>query len=365
MEKNYNNKNSSAQNMAAYPTVTIAIPALNEEQFIRRVIDNFVENSYENIVQICVADGGSTDKTREIIQEYNKKDPRVILVDNPDKYQSFALNRILEIATGELFLRADGHCIYDDDYVLESVKALQKSKAANVGGTQRYIAKNRVQAGIAMSSKNFFGNGGAKYMDETFEGYADTVFLGCFNTEVLKRIGGFSEVNRTNEDAEINLRIRKLEKGKIYVSPDIKTWYYPRSNFIKLLKQYFRYGRGRFITNKTHHGDIPYRSKAPFYFISFMILFVLTDLFIVGKQLGSIYISLALVVLIYFESVRFSFEKKEYFEKEIWSGEEGRAPSAFSNSIYCFIALFIMNIGHFLGYGWQLCKNIFSSKNEW
>lgn len=349
--------------MPTQPSVTIAIPALNEEKYIRRVLDNFVENSYPNIVQICVADGGSTDRTREIIQEYNEKDSRVILVDNPDKYQSYALNRILEITEGELFLRADGHCIYDEDYVLESVKALQKSKAVNVGGTQRYIAKNRVQAGIAISSKNFFGNGGAKYMDETFEGYADTVFLGCFKTEVLRKVGGFSEINRTNEDSEINLRIRKQEKAKIYVSPEIKTWYYPRSNFIKLFKQYFRYGRGRFITNKIHHGDIPYRSKAPFYFISFMILFVLADLFIVGKQLGSIYISLALVVLIYFESIRFSYEKHTYFKKDIWNGDEQKPPSAFSNSFFCFVALFIMNIGHFLGYGWQLIKmNIFGVK---
>mgnify|MGYP001627839365 CR=1 FL=1 len=347
------------------PSVTIAIPALNEEKFIRRVLDDFVENSYPNIVQICVADGGSTDRTREIIQEYSKKDSRVILVENPDKYQSFALNKILEIATGELFLRADGHCIYDKDYVQESVKALEKSGAANVGGTQRYIAKNRVQAGIAISSKNFFGNGGAKYMDETFEGYADTVFLGCFKTDVLKSVGGFSEVNRTNEDAEVNLRIRKKEHGKIYVSPEIKTWYYPRSNFIKLFKQYFRYGRGRFITNKIHQGDIPYRSKAPFYFISFMILFVLTDLFLVGKQLGSLYISLALVLLVYFESVRFSSEKKRYFEEEIWSGDSNFIPGVLSNSLYCFIALFVMNIGHFLGYGFQMCKKGFSSKNYW
>lgn len=329
------------------------------------MIDGFIENTYENIVQICIADGGSTDDTRKIINQYSEKDSRVILVDNPDRFQSYGLNRILEITSGDLFLRADGHCLYDKDYVKESVAALVKSGATNAGGTQRYIAKNRVQAGIAISSKNFFGNGGAKYMDETFEGYADTVFLGCFKTEELKKIGGFSEVNRTNEDAEINLRIGKIARGKIYVSPDIKTWYYPRSNFIKLFKQYFRYGRGRFITNKMHHGDIPYRSKAPFYFISFMILYILTDFLIINKQLGSIYISLALVILIYFESLRFSFEKKEYFEKEIWSGSKEGAPSAFSNSIYCFISLFIMNIGHFIGFAWQFCKSIFNKKNEW
>lgn len=347
------------------PSVTVAIPALNEEKFIKKVLDNFIDNSYKNIIQICVADGGSKDSTREIIQEYSKKDPRIVLVENPKKYQSFALNEVLKIAEGDLFLRADGHCIYDKDYVKESVKAILKSGAINVGGTQRYIAKNRVQAGIAISSKNFFGNGGAKYMDETFEGYADTVFLGCFRTADLKKVGGFSEVNRTNEDAEINLRIKRDLNGKIYVSPKIKTWYYPRSGFFSLFKQYFRYGKGRFITNKIHDGNIPYRSKAPFYFVSFMIIYGLIDFILPEKQLGSIFVFAAIILLVLFESIRFSFEKRDYFECDIWNGSDKKIPGPLSNALFCFIALFIMNGAHFLGYGWQMIKNIFKKNLSW
>jgi len=339
------------------PSVTIAIPALNEEKFIGKVLDGFLNNSYENIVQICIADGGSKDSTRQIVLEYSKADPRVVLVDNPHKYQSFALNEILKIAEGDLYLRADGHCIYDKDYVKESVNALIKSRANNAGGTQRYIAKNRVQAGIAISSKNFFGNGGAKYMDETFEGYADTVFLGCFKTKELKKIGGFSEINLTNEDAEINFRIKQELNGKIYVSPNIKTWYYPRSGLFQLFKQYLRYGRGRFITNKIHSGDIPYRSKAPFYFVSFMIIYGLIDFILPEKQLGSIFIFAAIILLVLFESIRFSFEKREYFEADIWNGSSKKIPGPLSNALFCFIALFIMNGAHFLGYGWQMIRS--------
>lgn len=340
-------------------SVTIAIPVLNEEKFIGKVLDVFSHNSYENIIQICVADGGSKDRTKDIVSEYSKKDSRVVLVNNPKQYQSFALNEILKIAKGDLFLRADGHCIYDKDYVRASVAALIKSEAVNAGGTQRYIAKNRTQAGIALSSKNFFGNGGAKYMDETFEGYADTVFLGCFKTEELKKIGGFSEINLTNEDAEINLRIKRQLGGKIYVSPDIKTWYYPRVSFLKLFKQYFRYGRGRYITNKIHDGKIPYRSKAPFYFVSFMISYGLLDFLLKEKQLGVIYVFTAILLLVLFESLRFSYEKREYFEKDIWKGDDNKIPGSLSNGVFCFFSLLIMNGAHFLGYGWQMLKTLF------
>lgn len=340
-------------------SVTIAIPVLNEEKFIGKVLDVFINNSYENIIQICVADGGSKDRTKDIVSECSKKDSRVVLVDNPKQYQSFALNEILKITKGDLFLRADGHCLYDKDYVSASVDALIKSGATNAGGTQRYIAKNRTQAGIALSSKNFFGNGGAKYMDETFEGYADTVFLGCFKTQELRKIGGFSEVNITNQDAEINLRIKRELDGKIYVSPDIKAWYFPRVSFLKLFKQYFRYGKGRYITNKLHDGNIPYRSKAPFYFVSFMISYGLLDFLLKDKQLGTNYVFVAIVLLVLFESIRFSYEKREYFEKDIWNGDENKIPGPLSNAIFCFFSLLIMNGAHFLGYGWQMLKTLF------
>jgi len=358
-------KISTNKRNSSKPTVTIAIPALNEENYISTVLDIFVENKYENIVQICVADGGSSDRTRDIVREYSKKDSRVQLIDNPDKYQSFALNKILEVTKGDLFLRADAHCIYDEDYVAESVKAIRKSKSLNAGGTQRYIAKNIVQAGIAISSKNFFGNGGAKYMDETFEGYADTVFLGCFKTEALKKVGGFSVENVTNEDSEINLRLRKQLQGKIYVSPEIKTWYYPRSNFIKLFKQYFRYGRGRQVTNKKHSGDIPYRSKAPFFFVSLMIMYGITDLFIVQGELGFIYVCIAILGLVLFESFRFSAEKKEYFDQEIWKGKSESAPGTGTVGFMCFLSLIVINLAHFLGYGWQWIKSMGKDKAAW
>ncbi|MDR9415825.1 MAG: hypothetical protein RI564_06045, partial [Gracilimonas sp.] len=40
------------------PTVTVAIPALNEEDHIERVISGFLNSDYSNLVEILVADGG-------------------------------------------------------------------------------------------------------------------------------------------------------------------------------------------------------------------------------------------------------------------------------------------------------------------
>lgn len=298
------------------------------------------------------------------MQELHKKDNRVKLVENPNKFQSYGLNRMINLAQGELFLRADGHCVYASDFIEKSVEAMMKSGAKNVGGTQRYIASNLTQAGIAIASKSFFGNGGAKYMDETFEGYSDTVFLGCFWLQDLKKLGGFSEVNRTNEDSEINLRIKEELNGKIYVSPDIKIWYHPRSTFWKLFKQYFAYGRGRYLTSLLHDGKIPFRSKAPFLFVSFIIILLATDYLLFSEALGSIYILGALAFLLLFESLRVSSENKERLKNEIWRGD-ANPPGTIRTTISAFISLFIMHLAHFFGFGFQMLKLAFSQRIKW
>lgn len=346
------------------PTVTIAIPVLNEEKYIEDVLNSFLNSTYSNIIEILIADGGSTDKTVSLVTELSKKDSRIKLINNPEKYQSYALNKMINRAKGEIFLRADSHCRYASDYVEQCVKCILRTDAVNVGGAQNYKAETLIQSGIAIAVKNFFGNGGAKYMDESFEGYADTVFLGCFRTNDLRKIGGFSEVNRTNEDAELNLRLKKELKGKVYVSPLINSWYYPRKSFTKLFTQYFRYGRGRYITNKKHDGDIPYRSKAPFIFLSFMVLFGLMD-FVLEQDFGFIYVSSAILILVFFESVRFSYEKKEYLKQEVWTPENAQAPPILILAIMCFLSLLIMNIAHFFGYGWQAFKYLFTKRNTW
>lgn len=348
-----------------HPSVTVAIPVLNEENHIERVISIFLSSNYPNLVEVLVADGGSTDRTREIVKQISENDTRVKLINNPDKYQSHGLNKMIEIAKGDVFLRADGHCVYSPDYLDVSIETLVNTNANNVGGSQRYIANNRVQAGISLAVKSFFGNGGAKYMNEEYKGYADTVFLGCFWTKELRKIGGFKESNHTNEDAEINIRIQEELGGKIYINPDIKIWYLPRDSFKSLFKQYLRYGRGRYLTNKMHSGNMPYRSKAPFLFVGFMILFLLLDQLFLDQLLGSHYVATAFLIVIVFESFRISFSKKKYFDKVIWKNSFETKPNLITRAMFTFCAFLTMHFAHFSGYGYQLIKNKILRKKGW
>lgn len=339
-----------------YPSVTIAIPALNEAKHIERVVRNFLNSSYSNVVEVIIADGGSTDGTQDIIERLSQEDRRVQLIHNPYRFQSAALNMMIHRAKGELFLRADAHCEYSEDYVENSIMEFLRTGAKNVGGAQRYIASNSVQAGIALAVKSFLGNGGAKYRDPNFQGFADTVFLGCYRTNDLKRIQGFSLENVVNEDSELNLRLQDLSSRSIYVSKHIKSWYYPRSTFKSLFKQYFNYGRGRFITFKKHRQKVPNRSIAPFIFGLLFLVYILFDIIHLNLTIWPAIIFASLLGLSLLECIKITYQTKDEFSNRIWQSRKEKV-GYISRVWNCFVAIQIMLIGHFFGFSWQLIRH--------
>src|SRR5687767_13622546 len=85
------------------PLVTIVTPCLNSESYISRTIESVLSQDYPNVEYILV-DGGSTDRTAEIIREYVAKNPdRMRLIAEPDGGVAEALGKGLASAKGEIF----------------------------------------------------------------------------------------------------------------------------------------------------------------------------------------------------------------------------------------------------------------------
>src|SRR5271156_4587204 len=99
------------------PFVTIAMPSLNEERFIEACLEAVRRQDYPgDRYEVLIADGGSTDRTRALIERAAAADPRIRLLDNPDKLQAPAMNRMIKIARGDVIVRMDVHSDYADDY---------------------------------------------------------------------------------------------------------------------------------------------------------------------------------------------------------------------------------------------------------
>lgn len=298
-------------NQGGSPAVTIGIPAYNEEEFIEDIIKTFQSSSYSNIVEIIVADGMSEDNTAGIVERLAADDKRIKLVHNTKRRQSYGLNKIIEEASGDILIRADAHAVYADNYVEESVRELLNSGAVNAGGAQRFIAQNYVQMSIALAVLSPFGSGGAKYRKKEFTGFAETVFLGSYRLDELRKLGGFSTDVGVNEDSELNIRINANYDDGVYISERIKVSYFPRGTWYSLIKQYVRYGMSRVITASNHMQHIPNRVWIPV-----VLMWVVLMLTIFYPIAGGCFIA-GLAILLLLESIRVCYRNSGQISSEI------------------------------------------------
>jgi len=259
----------------SHPLVTIAMPCLNELGFIEACLRSVQGQTYpRDRIEILVADGGSTDGTLGILAGLASADPRIRVIDNPDRIQAAGLNRILDAAKGEVIVRMDVHCEYAPDYVEKCVEVLERTGADNVGGAQRCHGKTEFQKAVCTALRSPLGVGGAAYRNPDNEGFVDTVFLGAYRREVFDRIGPWDAGAITNEDAEFNQRLVE-SGGKIYLSRDIIVHYVPRGSLLALARQYFRYGRGRARTLLKHGHFLTIRPMLPFLAVLTFLLLAL------------------------------------------------------------------------------------------
>src|SRR3954453_13490470 len=131
------------------PRVTIAMPAFNEEHYIEACIKSVQAQDYPaRLIESLVADGRSTDRTREILARLTAADPRIQMIDNPERLQAAGLGLLVKQATGDVIVRMDVHCEYAPDYVRRCVEALERTGADNVGGSQRPRARTAFQRAL-------------------------------------------------------------------------------------------------------------------------------------------------------------------------------------------------------------------------
>jgi len=241
------------------PTVSVGLPVLNEEHYLSACLDAVIRQSYPNIVEVLVADGGSSDGTRELVIAY--PDVRVRLLENPRRNRPAGLNVALDAATGDIFVRVDARTLIAKDYVERCVDALALTEAAMVGGPMRFTASTPAERGIRAAMTSRLGAGPAQFRREQGGGrFVDTVYLGAYRMETMRRLGGYDELFGGNEDAEFAWRAQRA--GGVYLDPDISSTYAVREGFGPLWRQFRRYGRARAITIRKHPRSLSPRQLA-------------------------------------------------------------------------------------------------------
>jgi succinoglycan biosynthesis protein ExoA len=246
--------------------ISIIIPCRNERHSIGRMLDSLESQDLRVQWEALVADGMSDDGTREVLRQHCEKNSRIRMIDNPGRIVSTGLNAAIREARGEIIIRMDAHTEYSPDYVHQCIDALESSGAENVGGPPRARAAGIVQRAIAAAYHSPFSNGGALCHDESYEGFADTVFYGCWRKSTLERIGMFDEAMVRNQDDELNLRLVRAG-GKIWQTPKIVSWYQPRRSLATLFRQYAQYGFWKVEVIRKHRIPASWRHLVPAAFV--------------------------------------------------------------------------------------------------
>lgn len=229
------------------PLVTVVIPARNEQESIGDALRAVLAQDHPlDRLEVVVVDGGSTDRTvdvaRSVLDGAALASWRV--VTNSMGSTPSSLNVGLGAAAGELVCRVDARSFIPPDYVRRCVEALARPDVAVAGGAQVARAAEGatlVARGIARALRNRYASGMSRYRRSSSAGPGDTVYLGAFRTGELREVGGWDERFLTNQDYELNQRMRR--RGLIWADGGLRVTYRPRPTMRALAQQYRRFGR--------------------------------------------------------------------------------------------------------------------------
>jgi glycosyltransferase involved in cell wall biosynthesis len=278
--------------------VSVIVPCYNEQATIGQLLDAIYHQSYpKNELEVVIADGLSTDHTREVIKDYAANHPDLLIrvIDNLKRVIPSGLNRAIENAHGKYIVRMDAHSIPDSKYIENCINTLQAGRGENIGGvwiiqpgSATWIAK-----AIALAAAHPLGAGDARYRIGGRAQEVDTVPFGAYHRDLVTKIGMYDESLLTNEDYEFNARVRE-SGGRVWMDPSISSIYYARSTLAELAKQYQRYGYWKAQMLRKHPKTLRWRQLIPPLFVLSLIGLAVLSLFLKA----AIWL-LAFIVLLY------------------------------------------------------------------
>ena len=231
--------------------LSVLIPCRNEEKYLETCLDSILNTNYlKKDLEVFVIDGNSTDNTRAIAEQYEKKYDFIHLVINEQNTVPFAMNLGIKKSSANYIIRLDAHSRIPENYFSELIKWSEKLNADNVGAIWITDVKNKniKSNSIIKVLSSRFGVGNSFFrigVDQVKE--VDTVPFGCYKKEVFEKIGLYDTRLTRNQDIELNKRLKR-NNGKIFLLPDLFCKYFARETFAGLAKNNFGNGLWNILT---------------------------------------------------------------------------------------------------------------------
>ncbi|MCK4424284.1 glycosyltransferase family 2 protein [Candidatus Bathyarchaeota archaeon] len=227
------------------PSVSIIVPAKNEEKVVGRLLKALVNLKYPSSKkEIIVVNDESNDRTGQICSQYASCHPEIRVFHRPvSTTKAAALNFGLQHAHGEIIATFDADSVLESDALLKAVKYLEDRKVAAVQGRICSINTNE-----NILTRFSYYERVVQY--EVYTQGKDTLnlFVGLAGTcqfirrSVLEEVGGWNE-KTLSEDVELSLRLTEKDYTIRYAS-DVRTWEESPNSIVGMVRQRARWYRG-------------------------------------------------------------------------------------------------------------------------
>lgn len=122
--------------------VSVLIAARNEEDNIGRTLDCLVAQSYpKDLLEVIVIDDHSTDRTAEIVRNYQHQGVRLLQLDEGDKlnsYKKLAIAKAIDMSSGDIIMTTDADCRMGADWVKTVVDYMDRGNFEMVSSPVAY-----------------------------------------------------------------------------------------------------------------------------------------------------------------------------------------------------------------------------------
>jgi len=223
------------------PSVSVIIPAFNEERVIAASVARVLGSDYPAL-QVIVVDDGSKDGTSRVVAEAFGEDPRVTLLTLENGGKAHALNRALQHATGEVIIALDADTQFEVETIRRLVRWFADPRLGAVAGDAR--VGNRVnlvtrwQAVEYITAQNLERRALAGFDAMTVVPGA----VGAWRRAALDAVGGYP-VDTLAEDQDLTIAIQRAG-WRVTYDPRAVAWTEAPESFKALAKQRFRWAFG-------------------------------------------------------------------------------------------------------------------------
>jgi cellulose synthase/poly-beta-1,6-N-acetylglucosamine synthase-like glycosyltransferase len=230
------------------PSISVIIPAFNEEKVLSRTIETVVEAAYPD-KEIIVIDDGSTDRTYQIAQSFSHRGVKVI--HRPNGGKASALNHGVLFARGEIIVIVDADSRVCQGTLIDLVQPFRDPEVAAVAGNVKVLNRKnwltRCQALEYVASINIFRRALDVFGSVTVVPGA----LGAYRRESLVS-GGLYDSDTLVEDFDVT--IKALKSGKVVQASNSAVSYTEAPQKLgDLVRQRLRWYRGNFQALWKHH----------------------------------------------------------------------------------------------------------------